>query len=186
MRPPPRLGVLFIAALASASFAKGDAENWIRFTASNLFDTAEGTFHEWRVVETQIEPDDPSGSFVRVEVDLASVDTNIEDRDEHLRTADFFDVATYPTASVRVHSVEALAPGEDGLERYRASFDFDLHGVQKTLPGEFVVKSRDPFVVEGSLVVNRLDFGVGTPKRLWNPMSITNEIPVTFRAVIPR
>ena len=169
--------------LADAFDPAGDA---IRFVASNLFQTAHGSFHEWRVSEARVDPDDPGGSFVRVEVDLASVDTGIEDRDDHLRTADFFDVATYPTAWVRVHTAEKLGTGVDGRDHYRVFFDFDLHGVQKTLPGEFTVWSLDPFVVEGSVEVNRLDFGVGEPRTFWNPLSITEKIPVTFRASIPR
>jgi polyisoprenoid-binding protein YceI len=122
---------------------------------------------------------------VRVEVDLASVDTGIEDRDDHLRTADFFDVATHPTATVRVHTAEKLGATEEGHDHYRAFFDFDLHGVQKTLPGEFTVRSVDPFVVEGRVKVNRLDFGIGEPRTFWNPLSISEKVPVTFRAAIP-
>lgn len=183
-RYPGLAAVAAVAALASPALAEDDAS--ITFTARNLFDTANGSFHSWRVTEARIDPAAPAVSFVVVEVDLASVDTGNEDRDEHLRTADFFDVKTHPTARVRAHGVEPAGAGEDGLERYRASFDIDLHGVQKTLPGEFTLVSREPFVVEGEVVMNRLDFGVGGPQRFWNPLSITEEIPVSFRAAIPR
>ena len=186
-----RLAPLAIAALLAAPAptlvsAAEPAEDGLHFVASNLFDTANGTFRRWRVSEARIDPDDPGDSFVRVEVDLASVDTGNEDRDDHLRTADFFDVAMHPTASVHVHTAEKLGTGVEGRDHYRAFFDFDLHGVQKTLPGEFTVWSVDPFVVEGSVEVNRLDFGIGAPRTFWNPLSITEEIPVTFRASIPR
>jgi hypothetical protein len=39
--------------------------------------------------------------------------------------------------------------------------------------------------VEGEVLLNRLDFEVGTPRHFWNPLSITEEIPVSFRAEIP-
>jgi len=184
-----RAGAALFAALcalvlaAASPAAEGDA---IRFTAGNVFSTANGTFHTWRVTEAVIVPTDPGASTVSVEVDLASVDTGIEDRDEHLRTEDFFGVEKHSTATVRVHGVRPAEARTSGKSRYRAQFDIDLHGVQKTLPGEFTVLSTNPLVVEGGLTINRLDFGIGEPHSSWNPFSITDEVPVTFRAEIPR
>ena len=128
---------------------------------------------------------DPAASSVEVTVELASVDTDNEDRDEHLRTADFFDVATYPTASVRIHSPTSNGTDDQGRERYAVQFAVDLHGVQKTLAGEFSVLSRTPLTVEGEVLFNRLDFGIGGPYRFWNPVSIQEEVPLRFRAVVP-
>jgi len=178
--------VAALSALALAGPAPAADGEAIRFTAGNLFDTAEGTFHTWRVTEAHIDPADPGASTVTVEVDLTSVDTGIEDRDEHLLTEDFFYVAIFPVATVRVHDAEPIGMRESAKSRYRALFDIDLHGEQKTLPGEFTVLGRNPFVVEGSLTLNRLDFGVGEPHRVWNPFSITDEVTVTFRAEIER
>jgi polyisoprenoid-binding protein YceI len=45
--------------------------------------------------------EDPAASSVEVEVDLASIDTNDEKRDGHLRSADFFDTDTHPTMTFR-------------------------------------------------------------------------------------
>ena len=44
--------------------------------------------------------DDPVQSFVRATLDLAGIDTGSAERDEHLRSADFFDVTNHPTASL--------------------------------------------------------------------------------------
>lgn len=176
-------GLCALALAGPAPAAEGDA---IRFTAGNLFDTAEGTFDTWRVTEANIDLADPGASSVTVEVDLTSVDTGIEDRDEHLRTADFFYVEMFPVATVRVHGAEPIDMRESARSRYRAQFDIDLHGERKTVPGEFTVLGTDPLVVEGELTLNRLDFGVGEPHSFWNPFSITDEVPVTFRAEIDR
>ena len=179
---------LLVALLAAAPAAsEGDSdESWIRFEASNLLSTAHGTFHQWDLREARVDLADLPGSQVVVEIDLSSVDTGNERRDDHLRTDDFFDVANFPTAEVRVHGAERIGSDAEGRFRYRASFDFDLHGVEKTLPGEFTLMSLEPLMVEGELVMNRLDFGIGTPKRFWNPMSITDEVSLRFRAELPR
>jgi polyisoprenoid-binding protein YceI len=130
-------------------------------------------------------PGNLQSSYVEVEVDLASVDTGNESRDEHLRDPDFFEVETYPVAKVRAHSPELVGKDDRGRARYAAKFTIDLHGVEKTLDGEFSVLSESPITVEGSLVMDRLDFGIGGPRRFWNPVSITEEIPVSFRAALP-
>jgi polyisoprenoid-binding protein YceI len=179
----------FFAALCALTLAgpvpaaEGDA---IRFAAGDLFGTAHGTFRTWRVTEAHIDLADPGASTVTVEVDLTSVDTGIEDRDEHLQSDDFFYVAIFPVATVRVHDAEAFGMRESAKSRYRAQFDIDLHGERKTLPGEFTVLSTNPFVVEGALTLNRLDFGIGEPHSRWNPFSISDEVSVTFRAEIER
>ena len=180
------LAILFATAtLIPASFSGAiddQSPDSITFVASNLFSTADGTFHKWQVAESQILLDDPSGSFVVVTVDLASIDTGIEARDDHLRNPDFFEVEKFPTATVRVDSVQASGVDEEGRDRFEAAFHLDLHGIQKSLPGEFVVLSHSPLTVAGSLMVDRLDFGVGGPKTFWNPASVSEQIPVKFRA----
>lgn len=175
--------VLAIVTLAATALADTPQDSSISFVAKNLLSTANGTFHSWRIDETRVDLADPAGSSVEIVVELASVDTANEDRDEHLRTADFFDVATYPTASVRIHSATADGTDTEGRERYSAKFDVDLHGVRKTLEGGFSVLSREPLTVEGDLLINRLDFGIGGPYRFWNPVSIQEEVPVRFRAI---
>lgn len=153
----------------------------LEFVGRNLIATANGTFHEWRVVESAIDLEAIARSHVLVEVELSSVDTGNESRDDHLRTADFFDVATHPVATVRAHSFVALGESERGGERYAVQLDIDLHGVQKTIPGEVELVSPTPMVFEGSSMLNRVDFGVGAAPSRWNPMSIGAEIPIRFR-----
>lgn len=156
----------------------------IEFVGKNLFATANGTFHDWRIVESRLDLERLSESFAVVEVDLASVDTGIERRDDHLRDPDFFEVERYPVATVRVHSFRADGRSEAGQPRYAARFDFDLHGVTKTLDGQVVLVSASPPRFEGSLVVDRTDFVIGSPPSRWNPMAVGAEIPVHFEVEV--
>jgi polyisoprenoid-binding protein YceI len=153
----------------------------LEFVGKNLLATADGRFHDWRIVDSHLDLERPESSFAVVEVQLASVDTGIRRRDDHLRNPDFFEVDTYPVATARVHSPRPLAAAEDGRERFAVRIDLDLHGVQKTLDGEVTLASRDPLAFEGELTIDRTQFGVGSKPSRWNPMAPRAEIPVRFR-----
>jgi polyisoprenoid-binding protein YceI len=146
--------------------------------------TADGTFHSWRVVEQSIDPDRLASGRIVVEVDLASVDTGSRRRDEHLRTADFFEVERWPTARVVVDGFEPIAPVEGEPPTWRARFTIDLHGVTRVLEASVSRTGDDPAVFEGDLVLDRTEFGVGAEPSRWNPMSIEAEVPVRFRYVM--
>ncbi len=182
-------------AVASAVAAEGDGAamsdasqeesapappGWLKFVGRNLIMKAKGTFHEWRIVESSIDPASLEDAYAVVEVDLSSVDTGIERRDDHLRTPDFFEVETYPVATVRVHSPRAIDDPEGEHPRYAAQFDINLHGVDKTVEGEIELISADPVVFEGELVIDRTDFGVGPKPSGWSPMAPKAKIPVRF------
>lgn len=189
-----RVGMLAALALAgpvallAPKVSSGDpepaapaAKGRIGFVGRNVFGRAPGTFSEWRVESAVVDLEHPAASEVRIEVVLASVDTGNADRDEHLRTADFFDVETHPVARVRGHSARPLDPSAGGHPRHAVRFDVDLHGVQKSIDGEVEIVDTEPVVVEGGFLIRRTDFGIGSPPSRWNPMSIDDEVPVRFR-----
>src|SRR5215472_16320089 len=72
--------------------------------------------------------DDPTGSSVTAEIDLSSISTGNEQRDEHIKSADFFEVETYPTMTYRSTGVRV----EDG--EYILDGELTLKGVTKSLP----------------------------------------------------
>jgi polyisoprenoid-binding protein YceI len=67
-----------------------------------------------------------AGSSVAVEIDAASLHTGIKPRDEHLKSADFFDVATYPIITFNSTRVEPV-----GLDHAWVHGDLNLHGVTR-------------------------------------------------------
>jgi polyisoprenoid-binding protein YceI len=105
--------------------------------------------------------DDPLASSVEVSVPLASVDTRDAGRDEHLRSADFFDVANHPTMTFRSTGVRE---GENG---YLVDGELTVRGITRplTLDVSFDGSAQDPwggerlaFTARGSL--DREAFGL--------------------------
>lgn len=167
-----------IAGLGTAETVNGTSAR-ISFVGKNAVATANGVFHDWRIVENNVDLAGLTDGYVVVEIDVASLDTDNKRRDNHLRTADFFEVERWPKARVRVHSARVV----EG-DRYHAEFDLEIRDVRKTVSGEFEILSRAPLTIRGDLSIDRTDFGVGEPKN-WNPMSITNEIQIRFEATLP-
>lgn len=105
--------------------------------------------------------DDPDRSRVDVVIGMASVDSGNRVRDDHLRSAELFDVETYPEASYRSTSVQWR--GRTGT----VVGDLTIHGVTRevALAVTFEGYARDPWggdraIFSGSTELNREDFGV--------------------------
>lgn len=90
-----------------------------------MFATVRGHFGK---VEGKIRLDeqDPSHSMVEVEIDTASIDTRQQDRDQHLRSADFFDVENHPRMTFKSTQVERVSDNE-----YRVTGDLTMRGVTR-------------------------------------------------------
>jgi polyisoprenoid-binding protein YceI len=111
----------------------------------------------------QINPADPAKSTVEVTIQAGSLNTREPQRDEHLRSADFFDVANYPTLTFRSKRIEPL-----GAEDFKLTGDLTIRGVTKEVT--FDVEGPTPSVkdpwgniragITASAKINRKDFGV--------------------------
>ena len=103
----------------------------------------------------------PGDSTVDVAIDMASVESGNEARDEHLRSADFFDVAHHPTATFSARS--AGWPGTMGV----LAGELTLRGVTRpvTLHAEYLGYTADPWgghraVFTASGTIDREDWGL--------------------------
>ena len=110
-----------------------------------------------------INPVDPAKSSVQVTIEASSVNTREPQRDEHLRSADFFDVANHPTLTFRSKRIETL-----GAEHLKVTGDLTIRGVTKEVPFDVegpTAPIKDPWGnirvgVSASAKINRKDFGV--------------------------
>lgn len=158
----------------------------ITFVGKNMFFTANGTFRRWRITKAELDLTALEKSQVTIEVDMTSIDTQIEKRDKHLRTDEFFDVKKYPVATLRIYDIAEVKRSAFGLLTCRAKLDWDMRGVQKTYEEfTFEVVSENPLRVRGEFEVNRMDFHIGVPYRKLNPLSIKEAIPIKFDATLP-
>jgi polyisoprenoid-binding protein YceI len=114
----------------------------------------EGSFH--------LDAEDPTKSSVNLTIEVASVDTGVEQRDEHLRNNDFFDAPTYPQITFASTKIEPA-----GDQAFNVTGDLTIRGTTKsvTLQLELTGAAKDPYGnervgFEGSTVINRKDFGV--------------------------
>jgi polyisoprenoid-binding protein YceI len=70
--------------------------------------------------------ENPANSSVNAEIDAASINTNEEQRDTHLRSGDFLDVENFPTITFRSTKVE-----KSGDDEFKVTGDLTIHGVTR-------------------------------------------------------
>jgi polyisoprenoid-binding protein YceI len=157
----------------------------IRFTGQNSIVTAHGIFQEWDITNLELNPNALEESVVDIQIDIASIDTGNAGRDQHLLTADFFDVSHYPAATLTLSNIEAKVVDEDGIGTYKADVMANIHGIEKMMAIDMDVIATEPVQIRGEIILNRLEFGVGDPYNVLNPFSIHEEIRVTFTATLP-
>lgn len=108
--------------------------------------------------------EDPRDSSVEVTIDMASVDSGDATRDEHLRSADLFDVDRHPTASFRSTSV---VPDPTDPNRATVTGDLTIRNVTRAIELDvtFAGAAQDPWGAERAVFsargrLNREDWGI--------------------------
>jgi polyisoprenoid-binding protein YceI len=124
---------------------------------------------------------DLTRSVVEATIDTSSIDTGTAQRDDHLRSADFFDVERFPEIRFRSTRIEKL-----GADRYRLTGELTIRDVTRpiTLEAEYGGRGKDPwgnervgFTAKGTL--DRKDFGLK-----WNQVLETGGVLVSDRVEI--
>ncbi|QIA26623.1 YceI family protein [Thermaerobacter sp. PB12/4term] len=102
------------------------------------------------------------GARLEARIDASTVDTREPQRDEHLRSADFFDVANYPHIEFRSTRIE-----KTGENRYKVTGDLSIRGVTKEVTWDLTYEGggKDPWgnqrvAFHAETKVNRKDFGL--------------------------
>ena len=146
-----------------------------------------GKFTEFTINLTNDEKDTTKSS-VNVVIKAASIDTGIEGRDKHLRTADFFDVEKLPDITFQSTRIEKKG------KQFIAHGPLTMHGVTKEIALPFTVtgvnenadKTKKNIGYSASIVLNRRDFGINYQHKTipnWVGDNITVEIDLITRAI---
>ena len=138
------------------------------------FSTVRGRFREFNgFLETN---DNNEPQRLEVTIETASIDTGVADRDNHLRSPDFFDAATNPQITFKSTSIEPK-----GGNKYAVTGDLDMHGVTK--PVTFDVEGADPITdpyglkraaASGTAELSRKDWGL-----TWNQILEAGSVMVS-------
>ncbi len=125
-----------------------------------------GKFTRWSGAVVA-EDADESRVSLEVVIDASSIDTGVADRDAHLKSADFLDVAHYPEITFKAERAERLDP-----ERLRVSGLLTIHGVARpvVLDVDYAGRMKDPWGHEragftAKASIDRKDFGL-----TWNQL----------------
>ncbi|MDV7196530.1 YceI family protein [Rhodococcus kroppenstedtii] len=145
--------------LTAGTWAIDPTHSTIGFTVRHLMvSKVRGRFQDF---SGSITVDESGVTAISADIDVAFITTDNAQRDGHLKTADFFEVEKFPTATFRSTSV---APQGDG---YVLTGDFTLHGVTKQVEltveynGVNAGMGNGPVAgFEATTTINRRDFGI--------------------------
>jgi polyisoprenoid-binding protein YceI len=183
---------LFMTVYAATPFSVDTAHSNVGFhvpIAGGLAKVS-GKFSQFSV-NLNFDETDITKSTVEAAIKADSIDTGIAGRDNHLKTADFFDVAKYPEITFKSKRVEKKG------KSLMLTGDFSMHGVTKEISFPFAMVGNcynqkaktvtPPCGFQANFIVNRADYGI-TYSRKDDPNFIGNNIEVNLNilAVKPR
>lgn len=155
---------------ATSRYQLDTVHSTVGFTVKHLmFSTVRGKFNEVRA-SVDINEDTKELSNIRAEMMVASIDTDNEDRDAHLRSNDFFNAERFPRITFESSRIQRLSGNQ-----YRVDGTLTIRDVSKqiTLEGEMMgmLPGRAAFRAEGE--INRQDFNVTWNKPLQQAGGVT-------------
>jgi polyisoprenoid-binding protein YceI len=132
MRLGNLIAVLVIAGLGSMAFAKesykfDQSGSTIGFSVHQFLGTTHGKFTNFSGT-IEVDREHPKNSSVAAQIDVRSIDTRINKRDDHLRSAEFFNVEKFPRISFKSRSVKRTGPQSGDIRG-----DLTMHGVTKPI-----------------------------------------------------
>ena len=162
------IATAFVALTAFTTFSgtwtNDDPHSQLGFTVTHLgIADVSGTFNDIDVTVKSTKTDFSDASF-ELTAKTASIDTRVEQRNNHLKSADFFDVEKYPTLNFTSTSLKKTAENN-----YQLNGDLTIHGVTKPVSMNLIYKgtvenpmSKKPtagFQITGT--IKRSDFNIG-------------------------
>ena len=166
-----KIAIVFAALITLTAFTtiqtaweNDDPHSQLGFTVTHLgIADVSGTFNDIDVTVNSSKPDF-SDATLELTVKTASIDTRVEARNKHLKSADFFDTEKFPTLNFKSTEIKAA-----GKNMYKLTGNLSLHGVTRpvtldllykgTVENPMSKKQTAGFQVSGT--IKRSDFNVG-------------------------
>ena len=149
-------------ALANETYRFGPSGSTIGFSVHQFLGTTQGKFTKFNG-KIDVNREHPENSSVTAQIDVRSIDTRIKKRDDHLRSAEFFNVDKYPQITFKSRSVKQTSPQSGDILG-----DLTIHGTTKEVVLDVegpTAPVKDPWgnqraAASASSKINRQDFGV--------------------------
>lgn len=145
---------------AAATWEIDTTHSELSFKIRHLFSKTGGEFEKWSGT-LQFDPENLSKGSVELTIDAATINTDNDKRDQHLRSDDFFDVDQYPEITFTSTRI-----AEEG-DQWMLYGDLSMHGVTQevAIPFEFHGAGPDPWGgtragFSGELTLDRKDYGI--------------------------
>ena len=174
------LTLFFTPSVFAATYKIDLDHTSVSFKIRHILSNVQGHFKQFEGVFVY-DPEHPETWKVNATIQAASIDTNVAERDKHLRSADFFDVEKYPTITFVSTGVTDVTPTNAKLNGL-----LTIHGVEKpvTLDLEILGVATDPWkntraAFTATTKINRKDFGL-----TWNQVLEAGKVLVGDEIVI--
>ena len=166
-----KLTIILSAFLLFTAFATQDGwkndkyHSQLAFTVTHLgISDVSGTFNDFDVTVTSSKPDFSDAVF-EMTAKIASIDTRVEARDNHLKSADFFDAEKYPLMTFKSTSLKKIKK-----DKYKLTGNLTMHGITREVIMDLAYRGivENPaskartagFQLSGT--IRRSDFNIGT------------------------
>jgi polyisoprenoid-binding protein YceI len=171
------------APLAVKRFDTNHSTIGFRIPIAGGMSEVEGKFTDF-AIDVAYDDQNVANSSVTAVIQAASIDTGIPDRDKHLRSADFFDVAKYPEVKFVSSSIEKRPDG------FVAHGTFTMHGVSKEIALPFRQTGMQKIPDKNAIILgfaaktqlDRRDYGLNW-KHSVDPLFVGNDVDIEIRLI---
>lgn len=171
--------VMPLSLFAQDTWVEDPAHSKLGFTVTHLgIADVPGHFNDYKVTITSSE-EDFSDAQVELIVQTASIDTRVDQRNDHLKSADFFNVEQYPTMTFKSTGISKIAE-----HTYKLTGDLTLHGITKQVTVDMIYRGqvqnemtygalKAGIQITGTIDRSEFDLGNGFP-----PPMISNDVRI--------
>jgi polyisoprenoid-binding protein YceI len=167
------------AALANETYRFDPSGSTIGFSVHQFLGTTQGKFTKFNG-KIDVNREHPENSSVTAQIDVRSIDTRIKKRDDHLRSAEFFNVDKYPQITFKSRSVKQTGPQSGDILG-----DLTIHGVTKpvTLHMKLLTPLNDTSRTRWAVTVDpltRRDFNLMFAPATETVSGISQTVPINI------
>lgn len=156
--------LLAVSAAHASTYDVDSSHSSVGFSVRHLVSKVNGSFKDFSGT-INFDPKKATASSAEFTVKIASIDTQNEKRDGHLKSPDFFDTEKFPTMTFK--SKKVIAAGKD---KYKLIGELTMHGVtrEETFVVEYGGNAKDPWGnnragFSATTTLNRKNYGI-----IWN------------------